>query len=129
VGVRGQIGTDHVTEGHEAEDAACGQGDFTALQPQQLCQRCLGYQAAGFLLGEHWGLIDVEPHIQPNTDQRGADQERQTPAPLHERGAVLTDGVVHTQECQAGQYEPGAGTGHGECAIAAAFGSGRIFGA
>ena len=95
MGVHGQVGVSHVGEAEAAQDAARGQQDLSALQAQQLRDRRGGDQVSGLFLGEHRSLVDPEPHIQGDTDQGGADQERYAPSPLHEGGAVFTDAEVH----------------------------------
>ena len=120
-----QEGVAHVDEA-EGRPGCCppARSDLTALQTQHLRERRFGHQVAGLLRGEHRGLVDVEPHIQGDRDQPGADQERHPPSPLHERGAVLADGEVHAEEGQAAEHPRGAAAEQGEHAIPAAFAGG-----
>ena len=132
MGVAGQIGARHVHQPECGQDAAGGQHDLAALQPQHFRHGRVGYQVAGFLHGllegEHRGLFDVEPHVEGDHDQRGTDQERNAPAPLQERRAVFADRVIHAEKGQAGQHGRGAPADQGEHAVPAAFVGWCVFG-
>ena len=130
VGVSGQIGVGHVDEG-KRRPARCP-------RPGAISRRCRRSTSASGALGTRSRAFSsantgvssmLSRTYRAMHDQHRADQERQPPSPLHERGAVFADGEVHDQEGQAAQHRRGAAAEQGEHAVPAAFAGGRVLGA
>jgi hypothetical protein len=66
---------------------------------------CRGHDGSRLLSGEHRRLVDVETHIEGDTDEHGAEQERHPPSPIQERGAGLSDSEIDSQKSKVRKHQ------------------------